>query len=147
MLVVSFWYILLVEPSSCNLHEGTLVFQFICPKPKIEDFIRLHLQNRYSLNTISISSFARDQRPEVRDREPDTRDKASSELLHKKSCLGGGGGWENWPLVALWTMRDAPSAFSDVLSTLSLTVLFVPDSGSLSRTCSGAKLWLTLILV
>ena len=26
MLVVSFWYILLVDPSSCNLHEGTLVF-------------------------------------------------------------------------------------------------------------------------
>ena len=26
MLVISFWYVLLVEPSSCNLHEGTLVF-------------------------------------------------------------------------------------------------------------------------
>ena len=25
-LVISFWYVLLVEPSSCNLHEGTLVF-------------------------------------------------------------------------------------------------------------------------
>ena len=24
--VISFWYVLLVEPSSCNLHEGTLVF-------------------------------------------------------------------------------------------------------------------------
>ena len=24
-LVISFWYVLLVEPSSCNLHEGTLV--------------------------------------------------------------------------------------------------------------------------
>ena len=26
MLVNSFWYVFLVEPSSCNLHEGTLVF-------------------------------------------------------------------------------------------------------------------------
>ena len=26
MLVISFWYVLLVEPSSCNLHEGTLVY-------------------------------------------------------------------------------------------------------------------------
>ena len=26
MLVIRFWYVLLVEPSSCNLHEGTLVF-------------------------------------------------------------------------------------------------------------------------
>ena len=25
-LAISFWYVLLVEPSSCNLHEGTLVF-------------------------------------------------------------------------------------------------------------------------
>ena len=24
-LAISFWYVLLVEPSSCNLHEGTLV--------------------------------------------------------------------------------------------------------------------------
>ena len=24
-LVISFWYVLLVEPSSCNLHEGILV--------------------------------------------------------------------------------------------------------------------------
>ena len=25
-LAISLWYVLLVEPSSCNLHEGTLVF-------------------------------------------------------------------------------------------------------------------------
>ena len=25
-LAISFWYVLLVEPSSCNLHAGTLVF-------------------------------------------------------------------------------------------------------------------------
>ena len=28
MLVVSLWYVLLVKPSSCNLHEGTLFFLF-----------------------------------------------------------------------------------------------------------------------
>ena len=38
-LAISFWYVLLVEPSSCNLHEGTLVFLiqggFSNPSPRL----------------------------------------------------------------------------------------------------------------